>query len=631
MAQQESSTVDITRFFGEVTDALRDLYEALATGQNERISETAQILKASSVAFGAMAFASLLEELQAIAASGDFLKTAEHINLVEEEFPKVKAALEAHYSQDNEEADRGYSRERSLILVVDGDDDSRRLLRDELIARGYKALDAPTGVKAVNVLSQFRPSLILLDGSSPSSDAVAVCQHLQSIPAVSQIPILVIMEPTDQEAVERVLEAGAVDYVSKPIHWPVLYKRMQRLLAARQADDVLRRTQDELERRVRQRTAELTAANKRLLQEGAWREQVKEQLLQSEAHLRRITDNMLDIIWQTNEAGIIEYASPSCWSILGYAPEALVDRSIFTWVHPDDLEQTKEDVYNVGRAEFRFQCAGGAYAWLETLTNWLFEGGQSPVGLVWASRNITERKLAEQELLELNRMKTEFLSTAAHELRTPLVSIRGFAEILLTRQFEPDRQRRYLSLINEQSVQLGHILDDLLDISRLEAKQNMTLEFIPISVTELVSSILPLYEVMPNHRIQLEGLDQCPPIRGDANRLAQVLKNLLSNAIKYSPDGGTITLHANACGDYVQIAVEDEGVGLTPEQITHLFEKFYRANASNTAVGGTGLGLSICKLIVELHGGKLWAESTYGKGSTFFFTIAIANQAGASE
>jgi two-component system phosphate regulon sensor histidine kinase PhoR len=105
-----------------------------------------------------------------------------------------------------------------------------------------------------------------------------------------------------------------------------------------------------------------------------------------------------------------------------------------------------------------------------------------------------------------------------------------------------------------------------------------------------------------------------------------VLKNLLSNAIKYSPQGGSIMVRGEALPGCVQVSVQDRGIGMSPDQQTHLFEKFYRANASNTAIGGTGLGLAICKLIVELHGGRIGADSEYGAGSTFFFTLPISSQ-----
>jgi PAS domain S-box-containing protein len=358
---------------------------------------------------------------------------------------------------------------------------------------------------------------------------------------------------------------------------------------------------------------------------------IEEALYRSEEQMRRITDNMLDIICQTDLDGKIAYASPSCFSVLGYEPEMMIGQSIYSGVHPEDVASVIEAVETTGRVEYRYRHANGNYVWLETLNNFLFADTQAE-GIIFASRDITKRKQAEHELTELNRLKTEFLSTAAHELRTPLTSIRGFSEILLTRQLDDARKQRYISMINEQSTHLGTIIDDLLDVSRLEAKRNLALTIEPIRLPELIDHVVaPFTESSGEHRIQIEGFEACPPLNGDPFRLAQVVKNLLSNAVKYSPKGALIQIHAQVLPEYVQISVQDQGVGMTPEQQAHLFEKFYRADASNTAVSGTGLGLAISKLIVELHGGKIWAESQYGVGTTFYFTLPLtAEQAGVS-
>ncbi len=353
------------------------------------------------------------------------------------------------------------------------------------------------------------------------------------------------------------------------------------------------------------------------------RKRTGEALFRSEEQLRRITDNMLDMIWQTDVGGSIEYASPSCLSVLGYEPETLIGHSIDTWLHPEDIESITQAFSTTDRFEYRYRHADGHYIWLESLTSLLLGADQEIKGIIFASRDITQRKQAEKELKELDLLKTEFLSTAAHELRTPLTSIQGFSEILFTRDLIPDRQRRYAKMINEQAVQLAEIIDSLLDVSRLEAKRRLTLTPEPINIGELIhKTVTPLAEASPTHPIRVEVMD-LPAIVGDSSRLAQVIKNLISNAIKYSPEGTPILVRGEADEDSVRISVKDQGVGLTREQQAHLFEKFYRADASNTAINGTGLGLAICKLIVELHGGQIWAQSEYGYGSTFYFELPL--------
>ncbi len=362
---------------------------------------------------------------------------------------------------------------------------------------------------------------------------------------------------------------------------------------------------------------------------GVWyditdRKRTEDALLRHEQQLRRITDNMLDMICQIDMSGLIEYASPSCWEVLGYKPESMLGDSIYRWMYPDDVEHARDGIQTKGQAEYRYRHAEGHYIWLETLSSLLFEGGSEPKSIILASRNITERKQAEEELEELNRLKTEFLSTAAHELRTPLTSIQGFSELLLTREFDANRQRHFLSLIEEHAIELGRLIDDLLDISRLEAKRKLTLNLELIDVAGLIQRTLePFIEANPAHHFEVHGLEMYPSVQGDAFRLSQVVKNLLSNAVKYSPHGGTVSIYVRNESDCLTVTVQDHGIGMTPQQQAHLFEKFYRADASNTAIRGTGLGLAISKLIVELHGGHIWAESEYGAGTTVSFTLPL--------
>lgn len=350
----------------------------------------------------------------------------------------------------------------------------------------------------------------------------------------------------------------------------------------------------------------------------------EEALQSNERELRQITDTMLDAVYRADANGIIEFASPSCWHVFGYPPESLLRTSVFQHVHPDDIEAMRAGMFNTGSAEHRYFHANGSVIWLETLCNLIFTEEGQVEGIVLASRDVTQRKRAQHELQELNRLKTEFLSTAAHELRTPLTSIRGFSELLLSRNLDADRQKRFLTMINEQATRLGKLIDDLLDISRLEAKRNLTLAMEPVDMGVLIAQALsPFQESSPQHRFVLDRCPSYPPVLGDAVRLTQVVENLLSNARKYSPNGGMVAVRVASSDVDIHVSVQDEGIGMALDEQEHLFEKFYRANASNTATNGTGLGLSISKLIVELHGGAIWAESEPGKGSTFHFTLPL--------
>ncbi len=189
-----------------------------------------------------------------------------------------------------------------------------------------------------------------------------------------------------------------------------------------------------------------------------------------------------------------------------------------------------------------------------------------PIGTVTIIQDVTR-------LREMNRLKSELLNTVAHELRTPLTSILGFSEILLTRTLNIDRQHRYLEMINEQSVKLTKIVNDLLDISRLESGHPLDLKLEQIDMVRLIQDVvMPYKETSPEYNIQLEGVADLPPIVGDPFRLVQVGRNLLSNAIKYSSPPGNIIIRAAIISDYLKISIQDNGVGMRLEEQDYLFE-----------------------------------------------------------
>jgi PAS domain S-box-containing protein len=242
------------------------------------------------------------------------------------------------------------------------------------------------------------------------------------------------------------------------------------------------------------------------------------------------------------------------------------------------------------------------------------------VGIVCTLHDISEMK-------EVERLKDSFLSTAAHELRTPLTSIRGFSEILLSRELKPERQHTYLTFINQQAVQLGNIIDDLLDVSRLQAGRALSMNLEATAVGPIVEGVLmPYAETSAKHSFVTSGLAAAPAVRADPFRLEQVFRNLVSNAVKYSPNGGEIRISAAPQDAMLEVRITDSGIGLTHEQQKHLFEPFYRAANAQQHAMGTGLGLSISRAIVELHGGTIDVTSVPDVGSTFSFTVPLAEK-----
>jgi PAS domain S-box-containing protein len=226
---------------------------------------------------------------------------------------------------------------------------------------------------------------------------------------------------------------------------------------------------------------------------------------------------------------------------------------------------------------------------------------------------------------ELDRMKTEFISTAAHELRTPLTSIQGFSELLTTRDdITEEEEKECLSYINTQSVNLANIINDLLDISRIESGKGFSSTKAPSDMGTIITETVHYFQVQSKrHDFDLSLPEKPVEVMVDTDKMRQVLENILSNAVKYSPEGGEIRITGEVVEDHYQVSIEDQGIGMTSDQIEKMFDKFYRADASNTAIPGTGLGMSIVKYLVEAHGGEVWVASTHGRGTTVKFTIPI--------
>jgi signal transduction histidine kinase len=228
----------------------------------------------------------------------------------------------------------------------------------------------------------------------------------------------------------------------------------------------------------------------------------------------------------------------------------------------------------------------------------------------------------------LDRLKDEFVLTASHELRSPLTSVQGFAELLmLERDSLTPKQVETVEIILDNCRHLVRLLNDLLDLARSDAGR--------LGIAAAPTQVAPLIEdAVRTMRAQTDGAGQLltaeieshlPPIYAEGDRIRQILVNLLTNAHEYSPEGASIEVTARVVDAEVEIAVTDNGPGIPETQLEHIFERFVRGDAGLTQrVGGTGLGLAISKSLVELHGGSLAVESTPGVGSTFGFRLPVA-------
>ena len=230
---------------------------------------------------------------------------------------------------------------------------------------------------------------------------------------------------------------------------------------------------------------------------------------------------------------------------------------------------------------------------------------------------------------EVDRMKSEFLSTAAHELRTPMASIYGYTELLRVRDFDPPRRQQLLETISRQSQLMSSIINELLDLARIEARRGKDFQIERQRLQELVSEAVAGYKPPAGRDVPELTLSSQPlHVNVDRQKIQQALLNILSNAYKYSPRGGEVTLglHVDDMrgARRVGIEVRDQGIGMTPEQLARVFERFYRADDSGN-IPGTGLGMSIVKEIVELHHGEVRLASEFGQGTTVMLWLPLAD------
>jgi PAS domain S-box-containing protein len=359
------------------------------------------------------------------------------------------------------------------------------------------------------------------------------------------------------------------------------------------------------------------------------------ELKKAREELEGVFSLSIDMICIAGYDGYFKRLNPAWQKTLGYSAEELMAKPYSEFVHPEDREATIQRAEgfktkgNIVAFTNRYLCKDGSYKWLMWNATPFAEQQ-----LIYAvARDITEFKqmqeglvLAKEEAERSNKFKDQFLSTMSHELRTPLNAVMGFSDMLSEERYGPlnDRQRRYVTHINTGGRHLLRLINDILDLSKIEAgRLQLSIESVPVnpSFAEAFDCLRPLADKKSQTLVVHSSLDLS--VRADATRFRQVLMNLVGNAIKFTPEGGKIELAAEQLGEVVRIEVRDSGPGIPLEEQQRIFEAFHRLRQSDKTSEGTGLGLAITRRLVELHGGRLGLESKPGSGSCFYFTLPI--------
>jgi len=346
---------------------------------------------------------------------------------------------------------------------------------------------------------------------------------------------------------------------------------------------------------------------------------------ESENHFRLIADQTPLMIWQVNSEGKAVYVNKQWIDFTGLTFEESLGTGWANALHPDDKKQGKFAAAYVDRLQFRskarFKNIDGEYYWTlihadPIYTNGLFEG------YIGSITNINDQVAAQQALMELMDKKDEFLTVASHELKTPLTSIKAYTQLSIK---TIDAEDKAYPLINKT---LGHIdrleklVKDLLDVSRINSGQ-MVYDIAEFQFEDVLNETVGHFrDISEKHRITVENSTPAI-ISGDRSRIEQILNNLLNNAVKYSPDAESVVINTAKKNNELVVSVKDFGVGIEEKDIAMLFNKFFRTSKNFYKFQGLGLGLFITNEIVNRHGGKIWAESEPGKGSTFYFTLPM--------
>ncbi len=492
------------------------------------------------------------------------------------------------------------------ILIIDDNPQNAALVTAQLQRDGYAVTSASTGRTGLERAAADAPDVVLLDIMMPGMDGFEVCRALRADPHTRAVPVIVLTSLQERTDKLRALQAGADDFLSKPVDRAELLARVGSAVRAKRLYDELAESRDEISQQ-----AHLLAAEKS----------------RAEAVLYSMSDGVLT----TDLEGRVTLLNPAAEAMFGITLESILGQPLGQALglrtpsgqELDSAQLVEQAVRQEPRATTQAiaWCPGGRQVAVDMALAPVREAGGQPVALVVVCRDVTEQR-------EIERAKREFVRLVSHELRTPMASIFGFSELLLDREPLTDAGREFATRIYQETQRLLTLLSDFLDLERLESghlsyyPRSMRLDD---SVAEVKSILGPQ---LGERRLVFTSEPTALFVRTDHDRLIQVLLNLVSNAIKYS-DSGDIEVTARAVDSEVIVAVRDHGFGLPAESMAHLFDKFYRVDSpAHRQVGGTGLGLAICKLIIEEQGGRIWAESPgLGQGTTFFFTLARSEPA----
>jgi PAS domain S-box-containing protein len=502
----------------------------------------------------------------------------------------------------------------ALVLNVDDSEDLRYIKTRMLESAGFKVAEAATGADALRLVGELRPDLVLLDVNLPDMSGLKVCAAIKSDRQTHRIPVAhVSATAVSLEDEARGLEGGADVYLSEPVDQRTLITVVRTLVRLRSAE---------------------------------------RGLAASEERMRLATEGAGIATWDIDLAGETSVWSDGLYRMLGYEPGA-VAAGWPAWehrIHPEDAAQVRAALAATKQAGEPFNAehrllVGGVERYVAPFGKLHSDSDGYTTRFIGVLVDVSTRRQIEagrEQMLmqaraareaaeEAARLKDEFLAMLSHELRNPMHVILTLLGILGTGRLEAADSARALETIHRNALLQGRLIDDLLDISAIAGK--IVLDLKQVSLRELIELVLASARLNAGAKgievhSSVEGNDLL--IDGDSARLQQVLGNLLTNAIKFTAPGGRIRIDARREKEYAEVRVSDNGEGIAPESLPHIFDAFRQADTSVARRhGGLGLGLAIVRRLVELHGGFVSASSA-GPGRGTCITLRLPTRQSAS-
>jgi PAS domain S-box-containing protein len=475
---------------------------------------------------------------------------------------------------------------KGKVLVIDDEAVIREGCKRVLCKDGWEVLLASDGEKGLQMCEGV--DVVLLDLKMPGPSGMDVLEEL--LKRDPSLPIIVITGYATVDSAVEAMKKGAYDFIPKPFTPDQLRLVVQRAYEKRWLEKEAERLRQEAER---------------TLQDVA----------REKGRLMTVIECMADGVLLTDHQGRIALLNPAATRLLGIRErEEVIGKPLWEVVEAKQLREAVEEALYSGTSKVISQEIKRNDLWIRAHTASVKDLEGHNMGTVTVLEDLSH-------LLELEKMRNEFIGMVSHELRAPLSAIEQMINVVLMKEDLGEKERNFLSRAKERLRGLVDFINKLLEVSRIEAGMAIQRRE-PLDLKEVVQKAVDLFSGEALNKgltlsVELPQ-DPLPLILGDPQGLEGVFVNLISNAIKYTPPGGKITVSLTQEGDYLKVSVSDTGVGIPKEDLPRLFDKFYRVRTKETRqVIGTGLGLAIVKGIVEAHLGRIEVKSELGKGSVF--------------